>query len=198
MKSVIRSVFVLVVLVVFQAVAWGQDVAGTQAKASAAGWIQSGVLKPNFALFGAGLRSGSTLTGVSGICRAVGQYNYLCAETKFAGSTTANTVELKQVVLARSGFVVAINGNIGVATGADGGLGKAVSAGGAGLYEVSRIRSLHLPPGYWVGVSGAWDKRDVTEFVNQVRASGTAQGVLGALRPFGSRGVYTFFAGKSW
>ncbi|MCU1328326.1 MAG: hypothetical protein JWN34_3696, partial [Bryobacterales bacterium] len=121
--------------------------------------------------------------------------NYLCAESKFSGSTTANTIELKQVVFAKSGFIAALNGNAGVATGADGGTGGAFAAGGALLYNISRLPVLRSRPGLYLGFSGAWDKRDVSEFVTGVRSG---PGLRSSLQPFASRGNYYFFLGKAW
>jgi hypothetical protein len=172
-----------------------QDLPAVQAKTLAAGLIETTTLPANFAAFGVGVKSGSNLNGASAICHAITAVNYLCAESKFSGSTTANTIELKQVVLARRGFVAAINGNAGLATGADGATGGAFAAGGALLYNISRLPPLRSQPGLYLGFSAAWDKRNVTEFIDGVRSG---PGLRASLQPFATRGTYYFFVGKGW
>ncbi len=188
MFPVIRSVFILAIMA-FSALAQDSN-QNTQNKSLAAGLIETENLPHNFAAFGVGLKSGTALTGLSSLCHDITILNYVCVGSKFNGSTTANTVSLKQVIFAKQGFVVALNGNVGLATGADSGTGAAYAAGGSVLYNVSRLPILKSKPGYYLGFSGEWDKRDVKEFVS---ARTTA-----ALRNFGSRGVYGFFVGKAW
>jgi len=197
--SVIRTLPLLLALSLTGACGRGfcqaPDIATIQDKAIAGGLIETKELPANLAAFGVGFKSGTNLNGLSGVCHKVATLNYICAESKFNGSTTANTVELKQVVLAKQGFVVAINGNAGVATGADGGTGGAFAAGGSVLYNVSRLKPLRAKPGYYMGFSGVWDKRDVYEFIDGVR---TGPGLRASLHPFASRGNYGFFIGKAW
>lgn len=148
-------------------------------------------LPSNLFAAGVGVNAGQNKAGVSAICHAVEGLNYVCLESKFSGSTTANTVEYKRVLFARGGFVLAGNVNAGVATGADSGTGGAFAAGGAVLVNLGRFR---FPKDYWFGVSGAWDKRNVDSLVESVKAGK----VTTALKPFGAAGTYYLFVGRSW
>lgn len=150
-----------------------------------------GPLPSNFFAAGAGINAGSNKAGVTAICHAVEELNYLCVESKISGSTTANTIEYKRVLFSRGGFVLAGNVNGGIATGADSGTGGAFAAGGAALVNLGLFK---LPKDYWFGVSGAWDKRNVDALVESVKAGR----VTTALKPFGQAGTYYLFVGRSW
>lgn len=159
------------------------------------GLIDATPLPANFVAFGAGVERGSQLNGSSAICHAVTLTAYTCAKTKFSGSTTSNTVELKQVVLSRYGFVVAVAADAGLATGANGGIGGAYQVGGDVLFSLGKLPVFKKNPGYFIGFEPGWDKRNVQTFTSSLGTVATARS---ALKPFVSQGTYTFFVGKGW
>ena len=162
----------------------------------AGGLIDTSTLSSNFADFGVGIQ-GNALNGLALYCHSVGPVNYVCAKTKYSGSTTSNTVEGKQVLFARGGVIGMINGSVGVATGANAGVGGAYTAGGMVKFDVSRvpIHFLQTHKGYFVGVMADYDKRDVSTFVGSL---GTVQGLRTSLKPFVTSGDYNLTLGKQW
>lgn len=168
--------------------AWGQSPPGPAPAEPAASSLFGSLIHSDTPipphLFGAGVGvQGDSLNGVVRVCDTTG-LNMLCAVTSYSGGTTSNTVEGRQIFLAMHGFLANVHGNLGVATGADGGLGGAYKVGGGLDYNVSRWAILKNHPGYWVAATVDWDKRDVNDLAV---AANTVSGLKAALKPFASK-----------
>jgi len=150
---------------------------------------------PAHGLFVFGGNQGENLIGGFSICATASTLNLICANTSHVGATTAETIEGQQILIAQHGFVGFINGDAGIATGANGGTGFAAQYGGGGAYNISRLPFLKPHPGYWLGVRAGWDKRDVYDLV---AASSTVAGAKAALVPFAKKTSVQFFFGKTW
>lgn len=128
-------------------------------------------------------------------CHLTDATTYGCLESRISGTTSSNTVTVRQVLFARSGWVLTGKVGAGLATGTQGSAGAAYLGGGSLSYRVGKLKLLAKYPGTFMGIDAGWDKRNV----DVLRDGFSSKATLGAaIRRFSTSVDGSLFVGFRW